>query len=283
MKIIRFARGMIALSRSLHRKGRTIGFVPTMGALHRGHLSLIQRSRRENDRTVVSIFVNPIQFGPSEDFQRYPRPVAKDNKLCREAGVDILYRPSVHEMYPEGFCTRVEVQGLADGLCGRSRPGHFEGVTTVVFKLLNAVQADRAYFGEKDYQQLIVLQQMARDLNLPVQVIGCPIIREPDGLALSSRNAYLKLAERRHAPLLHKALALGAAMGRNHRGSIANIRRATMNSLKTIPKVRIEYVEIVDAATLRPARKLGGRLRIAAAIRIGRTRLIDNIALICKD
>ena len=283
MRILRAPEAMRAFAEGLKRRGLSVGFVPTMGALHRGHLSLIERSLRENDRTIVSIFVNPLQFGPKEDLSRYPRPVAKDNRLCRQAGVAALYRPTAEAMYPPGFATRVEVPGLSDHLCGPFRPGHFEGVATVVLKLFEAVAPHRAYFGEKDFQQLTILRRMTTDLNLPLRIVPCPTVRESDGLALSSRNAYLGPAERVAAPALHQALALGATLCRKRGARPASVRRAMLAKVRTIPGVRVDYIEIVDPRTLESVRRLSGALRIAAAIRIGKTRLIDNIPVVCDD
>jgi len=283
MKILRTPEAMRSFSDRQRRQGKSIGFVPTMGALHRGHLSLIQRARQENDCTVVSIFVNPLQFGPKEDFNRYPRPAAKDDRLCRQAGVNALYRPTVAAMYPVGYATQVEVRGLSDRLCGRFRPGHFQGVATVVLKLFEAATPDRAYFGEKDFQQLTILRRMATDLNLPVRIVGCPTIREADGLALSSRNAYLGPEERRLAPLLNEALTIGAMLCRKRGMTPARARSAAIRRIQSIPGVRIDYVEVVDPETLSPVRRLQGPMRIAAAIRVGKTRLIDNIAAFCDD
>lgn len=277
MKILRSPEAMRAFTDGLKRRGLSVGFVPTMGALHRGHLSLIERSLRENDRTIVSIFVNPLQFGPKEDLSRYPRPVAKDHRLCRRAGVTALYRPTAVSMYPPGFATRVEVRGLSAHLCGPFRPGHFEGVATVVLKLFEAVGPHRAYFGEKDFQQLTILRRMTTDLNLPLRIVPCPTVRESDGLALSSRNAYLDPAERAAAPTLHEALALGATLCRKRGARPASVRRAMLAKVRTIPGVRVDYIEIVDPRTLESVRRLRGPLRIAAAIRIGKTRLIDNV------
>jgi pantoate--beta-alanine ligase len=237
-----------------------------MGALHAGHASLIRRARRENDRVVVSIFVNPAQFGPNEDFNRYPRAFAADRKLCAGCGADAIYHPSVAQVYPEGFGTFVEPPAsLANVLEGEFRPGHFRGVATVVLKLLETVRPARAYFGEKDWQQLAVVRRMAADLDLDAKIIGCPTIRDADGLALSSRNAYLSAEERAAAPRIHEALKLGDA-----RAAAARIRAA-------LPGARIDYVRLVDAVTLVPRGPKTRALRLLAAVRVGRTRLIDNV------
>lgn len=259
----------------------SIGFVPTMGALHAGHASLIKRARRECDKVVVSIFVNPTQFGPKEDLSRYPRPFAKDKKLCASLGVDAVYHPPTNGMYPNGFSSFVEVEGLSEVLCGKFRPGHFRGVATVVLKLFETIQPDRAYFGEKDYQQLAIIRKMTRDLDLPVRVIGCPTVREKDGLALSSRNAYLTPAERAVAPLLHQALEEGRRLAERRGGTRAGVERLVKREICRIPGARVEYASLVDAETLLPARRLQGRLRLLAAMRLGRARLIDNLPVSC--
>ncbi len=257
------------------RAGRSTGFVPTMGALHEGHLSLIRRARRENDRVAVSVFVNPAQFGPKEDFQRYPRPFRRDAALCRAAGVDALFVPPAGALYLPGHETWVEVEKLSRPLCGAFRPGHFRGVATVVLKLFQIVQPTRAYFGEKDFQQLRVIAKMVRDLNVPVRVVACPTVREPSGLALSSRNAFLGSAERQAAPLLQRALREGAraaASGRNP----AAARRAALALLARMPGARVEYLAVVDPETLAPLSRGRAGGVVAAAVRVGKTRLIDN-------
>lgn len=283
MKLIRNPQELSQLSAQWRRRGWTVGFVPTMGALHEGHRSLIQRARRENDRIIVSIFVNPLQFGPSEDYNRYPRPFYQDRRLCEATWVDALYRPSPEDMYPQGFGTTVEVQGLGDRLDGEFRPGHFKGVTTVVLKLLEHAGPDKAYFGEKDYQQLTIIQKMVHDLSLGVQVIPCPTVRERDGLALSSRNAYLSPAERAQAPRLYEGLAAGVDAAKRAKAKPQDVLRAAKRAIQKIAKVSIDYVRLVDASTLEDAERLKGKLRLLAAVRVGRTRLIDNVAVICQD
>ena len=260
---------MSGLSAAWSKKGDLIGFVPTMGALHAGHGALIRRARRENRRVVVSIFVNPAQFGPNEDYSRYPRAFTSDKKICASLGVDAIFRPKTRDVYPEGYKTYVKVRGLSDILCGRFRPGHFKGVATVVLKLLQTVRPDRAYFGEKDYQQLMIIRKMREDLNLPVSIIGVPTVREKDGLALSSRNRYLSPAERQAAPRLYAALKLG------RRRPLSEVRREILK----IPGVSIDYVSLLEARTLLPAKQRKGQLRLLAAIRMGKTRLIDNISV----
>ena len=271
---------MAALSRRWRAAGKTVGFVPTMGALHEGHASLVRRARRENDRVVVSVFVNPAQFGPNEDFSRYPRTFAADRKLCAAAGADAVYHPSVEQVYPEGFGTMVEPPAaLTTVLEGAFRPGHFLGVATVVLKLLETARPTRAYFGEKDFQQLAVLRRMRQDLDLDVEIVGCPTVREDDGLALSSRNVYLSPDERLAAPAIQAALSAAAAKARADRAGSPRAVEALGRKLilGVIPEARIDYVALADAATLRPARVLRGELRLLAAVRVGKTRLIDNI------
>jgi pantoate--beta-alanine ligase len=260
-------------------QGRTIGFVPTMGALHEGHLSLIRLARERAERVVASVFVNPTQFGPNEDFSRYPRQPEKDAEMLEAAGCDLLFLPDVATIYPPGNATFVEPAGAAEGLEGACRPGHFRGVATVVLALFNLVRADVAVFGEKDAQQLAVIQQMVRDLHLPVEIVPGPTVREADGLAMSSRNAYLSTEERRAAAVLHRALraAEGAIVAGERRGD--EVRRLLREVLETEPLARIEYAEVVDADSFRPVELLSGRLVLPLAARIGGTRLIDNIRL----
>ncbi len=262
---------MLKASRRWRQSGRTIGLVPTMGALHAGHLSLVELARRDNDVVVVSVFVNPIQFGPGEDFSKYPRAYDRDVKLLVAAKVDAVYRPTAEAMYPPGSATRVRVGSVAEPLEGASRPGHFEGVATVVTKLFTAVQPDRAYFGQKDAQQVAVVKRLASDLDLGVDVRVGPTVREPDGLALSSRNAYLSPAERKAAIALSAALRDATAMYSGGQRDPARLRAAMVRRLATEPLVRLVYAEVVDPATFRP----GGRLGVVAAF-VGKTRLIDN-------
>lgn len=269
---------MAGLSARWAREGRRVGFVPTMGALHSGHASLIRRARAENERVVVSLFVNPLQFGPGEDFGLYPRTFPADRRLCSQNRVDVLYRPSVEQMYPPGFKTTVSVPVLSSLLCGRFRPGHFQGVATAVLKLFETTRPARAYFGEKDFQQLVIVKKMTRDLNLPVSIVACPTVRDEDGLALSSRNRYLTPSQRACAPKLYAALQEASAAAR--RGNppgplLARTRRAILK----IPGASIDYVEIVDCESLSAARVLDGSLRLVAAIRVAKTRLIDNVSL----
>lgn len=259
------------------RAGLRIGFVPTMGALHEGHRSLIRSARASCDRVVVSIFVNPTQFGPGEDFDRYPRPVEADLAACTEEGVDVVFLPQVSEMYPPGDSTTVRVARLTDGLCGAHRPGHFDGVTTVVSKLFNAVQPDVAFFGQKDAQQAGVIRRMVRDMLFPLEIVVCPTVREPDGLALSSRNAYLSAAERKQALSLIAALRWAAETVRAGRTEAAGLVREMRSRIEASGRCEIDYIEIVDADSLEPRSRVEGACLIALAVRIGNTRLIDNV------
>lgn len=265
------------------REGLTVGFVPTMGALHEGHRSLIRAAREECDLVVVSIFVNPTQFGPQEDFSRYPRPLEDDLAACREEGVDLVFHPTVEEMYPEaaatdGGLTTVEVRKLAGTLCGRTRPGHFPGVCTVVTKLLNIVQPDRAYFGRKDYQQAVIIRRMVADLNIPTDIVFCPIVREADGLALSSRNAYLSEEHRRQAVALHGALQKAAALIRSRHPQAGEVLAGCLEHLcNHAPDGEVDYVQIVDPESLEDLERTDRPVVIALAVRFEGARLIDNI------
>jgi pantoate--beta-alanine ligase len=254
-----------------------IGLVPTMGALHAGHENLIETARRECRTVVVSIFVNPIQFGPSEDYSRYPRTLEQDLEACARRGTDLVFAPPVEEMYPLPQLTFVEVTRISEHLCGKFRPGHFRGVATVVLKLLNMVQPQRAYFGEKDMQQLQVIRRMVLDLNAPVTIVGVPTVREPDGLALSSRNKYLSAEERRAAPALYQALQAAVRRIKEGERDVTKTRTATLEILEKQPLIHVEYLDIVDPDELAPVSTIGRSVRIAAAIWIGRTRLIDNV------
>jgi pantoate--beta-alanine ligase len=259
------------------RRDGSVGFVPTMGYLHKGHLSLVEAARAANEHVVVSIYVNPTQFGPAEDFAAYPRDLARDSAMLRSAGVDALFAPTDEEMYPDGYATTVRVEGtLTAGLCGASRPGHFAGVTTVVTKLFNIVRPTRAYFGEKDAQQLAVIRRMTVDENLDVDIIGCPTVREPDGLAMSSRNAYLSPTERISALSLVRALDLADSLIQDGERDVATLRKRLLGHFESVEKARVDYVEFVDAGTLVPVERVHGRTLLALAVYIGRTRLIDN-------
>ena len=262
---------------SVRLSRKIIGLVPTMGALHRGHFRLIQEARRECDCVVVSIFVNPHQFGPGEDFQHYPRTLESDLSHCEELRADVVFAPGVKEMYPREQLTFIEVAKLGDYLCGPQRPGHFKGVATVVLKLLNMVQPDRAYFGEKDAQQLAFVRRMVQDLNIPVNIISVSIVRESDGLAISSRNQYLSLKERQQAPVLYRALQIAKEQIQAGETASQHILRKASRVLEEEPLVEVDYLDVVDPEQMQPVNEVAGPVRVCAAIRIGSARLIDNI------
>jgi pantoate--beta-alanine ligase len=258
------------------KRGQIVGLVPTMGALHAGHTSLIQRARQDAGFVVVSIFVNPIQFGPHEDFGSYPRPLEADLQVCAREGVDLVFAPSTEAMYPTGFQTAVEVRGLQDVLCGRVRPGHFRGVATVVLKLFSIVQPDVAYFGQKDAQQVRIIEQMVRDLDIPVKICVCPIVREPDGLALSSRNQYLTPEQRIQAVVLCQALQRARELIEAGERDPAVVEREMSELISRKADARLDYATAVSADSLRPLERLHGDVLLAVAVRFGNTRLIDN-------
>jgi pantoate--beta-alanine ligase len=280
MKIIRSIKLMQETALDLRRKGKVAGLVPTMGALHEGHLSLISKARKDNDTVIVSIFVNPKQFGPSEDYLRYPRPFKNDKKLCERSGVDILFVPGAKEMYSDDHASYVNVEGLSDTLCGASRPGHFKGVATVVAKLFNITLPVKAYFGTKDLQQLRVIERFVKDLNIPVKIVECPILRERSGLALSSRNQYLTAQERSGSAKIYESLqyARNLITLKKCRNMTEIIKKAKKIILR-IKNSRIDYFEIRDLHTLNPIRKVKLPIVILAAVWIGKTRLIDNIVI----
>jgi len=255
-----------------------IGLVPTMGALHAGHERLMEMARRESDVLAVSIFVNPMQFGPNEDYSKYPRILSHDLETCERNSVDLVFTPSVEEMYPVPQLTSVDVGRLSEHLCGKFRPGHFRAVATVVMKLLNIVQPQRAYFGEKDLQQLTIIRRMVADLNVNVTIVGVPVVREADGLALSSRNKYLNGEERKSAPVLYRALQEAASRVRSGEKDASKVREVAVAVLANFPLIRVEYLEIVDPDELQPVATIAGPVRIAGAIWVGATRLIDNVA-----
>lgn len=279
MRVIKTIKQMQDLTTKLRRQGRMIGFVPTMGALHEGHLSLIRAARKACDVVVVSIFVNPTQFGPTEDYAAYPRDFEADATRCRAAGVDILFCPSTEEMYPSGFQTFVQVEKLRQGLCGPFRPGHFRGVATVVLKLFQIVQPHQAFFGQKDYQQSRIIQQMVQDLALPLRVRVLPTAREADGLAMSSRNAYLNREERQAATILYRALRRGEGCIQQGERSSEVVRKKILDLIRQEPSVRLEYLAIVDPENLREVKEIAGPTLIALAAWIGKTRLIDNLRI----
>jgi pantoate--beta-alanine ligase len=260
-------------------RGLTVGFVPTMGALHEGHAGLIRLARRECEFVIVSIFVNPTQFGPNEDFTRYPRTLRDDLAICEREKVNLVFAPELATMYPPGFRTHVEVVELGDHLCGPSRPGHFRGVATVVLKLLNIVQPDKAYFGQKDAQQARIVRQMVRDLDVPTEIVVVPTVREPDGLALSSRNRYLSPTERKHATVLVEALREARRRVEAGERDAAALRTMMADRIGATPGASLDYAEVIDADTFRPVDRLTGPAVAALAVKFGSTRLIDNIEL----
>lgn len=261
------------------KQGLTVGLVPTMGFLHEGHQSLIKKAVEENDRVVVSVFVNPIQFAPNEDLETYPRDLEADKRLCDSTGADLIFHPTPEEMYPEGFSTHIQMENLTKELCGKTRPTHFGGVCTVVGKIFNIVQPNRAYFGQKDAQQLAIIKRMVRDLNFDLEIVGCPIIREPDGLAKSSRNTYLNAEERKAALILSKAIKLGKEMVENGERNAQTVIKAMTDKINSEPLARIDYVNVVDALSIEPLEVIKGEVLVAIAVYIGKTRLIDNFII----
>lgn len=280
MKIIKTIEELRPIIKGWKKEGLTVGLVPTMGYLHDGHKSLIVKAVAENDRVVVSDFVNPTQFGANEDLSSYPRDIERDAALCEEAGADIIFHPEPEEMYFPDKCTFVDMDKLTKGLCGKTRPVHFSGVCTVVSKLFNIVTPDRAYFGQKDAQQLAVIKRMVRDLNFDITIVGCPIVREADGLALSSRNTYLNKEERQAALILNKSLTLGKEMIEAGEKNAAKVREAIIKNMETEPLAKVDYVEIVDPENLEPVDTIDAPVLVATAVYIGKTRLIDNVVTI---
>lgn len=277
MKVVKTIESLRKLVKAARSKGKIIGFVPTMGALHIGHISLIEKAKQQTDFVVVSIFVNPTQFGPKEDFKKYPRPIKSDLAICRKAGVDVVFAPTAKQMYSQENLTWVNVEKMTEQLCGRFRPGHFRGVATVCAKLFNIVTPDIAFFGQKDAQQVIIIKRMVADLNMPLKIVVCPTIRLPSGLAVSSRNQYLTEQGKKDAAYIYKALKkskrlikAGTTKGEIIIGEMKKI-------LKQVPSIKIEYISIVDAETLQGVKKVAGKVLIALAVKIGSTRLIDNI------
>ena len=279
MKTLNTIEAMRAVSREQRRAGRRLGLVPTMGALHDGHLSLTRAARSQCDLVAVSLFVNPLQFGPAEDLAKYPRNLERDRGLLEGEGVDFLFAPSVEEMYPAGSVTYVTVEGLGDKLCGRSRPGHFRGVATVVSKLFHIVEPDLAFFGQKDAAQVAIIRQMVRDLDFPVQIVTCPIVREADGLAMSSRNAYLDSQQRKSALVLYRSLVeVQRSFDRGER-SAARLIEAGKQVFEEEPSARLDYLEIVNPETLEALSEVSVPALVAVAAFMGKARLIDNIVL----
>ena len=275
MKIVSTVEEVRSQVKEWRKEGCTVGFVPTMGYLHEGHMSLIDAAG-ENDKVVVSVFVNPMQFGPNEDLASYPRDLEHDAKLCEEHGVDLIFHPTPEEMYGDNFYTYVDMNTLTQELCGLSRPVHFRGVCTVVAKLFNIVTPDKAYFGQKDAQQLAIIKRMVKDLNMPLTIVGCPIIREEDGLAKSSRNTYLPPEERKAALVLSRSIFLGKELVENGECDCAKIIAAMTAEIEKEPLAKIDYVKIVDLGTMQQVEKIKGGILTAIAVYIGKTRLIDN-------
>ncbi|HOJ93618.1 pantoate--beta-alanine ligase [Fervidobacterium sp. 2310opik-2] len=280
MRLVQTINEMKRLSKEAIDKGKTIGFVPTMGYLHEGHLSLVKKAREDNDIVVVSIFVNPTQFGPNEDFNRYPRDLERDLRLLEPLNVDYVFYPSVEEMYPKNYSVYVDEVELSKYLCGAKRPGHFRGVCTVVTKLFNIVKPTRAYFGQKDAQQFRILRRMVQNLNMDVEMIEMPIVRESDGLAMSSRNVYLNEEERKEATRLHKSLLKAKELIESGERDVSKIKNLMLEILNH-PLLKIDYVEIVDEETLKPIEKIEGKVIIALAVFVGKARLIDNMIINC--
>lgn len=279
MKIITTIEELRPIIKGWKREGLSVGLVPTMGYLHEGHKSLIVKAVAENDRVVVSDFVNPTQFGANEDPGSYPRDIDRDAALCEAAGTDIIFYPQPEEMYFADKCTFVDMDKLTKGLCGKTRPVHFSGVCTVVSKLFNIVTPDKAYFGEKDAQQLAVIRRMVRDLNFDIEIVGCPIVREADGLAMSSRNTYLNEEERAAALILSKSLNVGRRMIEDGEKDAGKVREAILTNINTEPLAKADYVEIVDAENLEPVKAIDVPVLVAIAVYIGKTRLIDNFSI----
>lgn len=276
MKIIESIPRMTTFSRMMKKEGKSIGFIPTMGYLHEGHTSLIKTARKHTDVVVVSIFVNPMQFGPGEDFEKYPRDLKHDEEMVQQAGADVIFYPKIKEMYPEGYATYVNVEALTAGLCGASRPGHFRGVTTVVTKLFGIVKPDMAYFGQKDAQQAAVVKKMVEDLNMDVEIKILPTVREKDGLAMSSRNTHLSPEERKDALVLYQALQKAESLVKTGERNAKAIIGAMEEMIKSKPSARIDYIAVVDTKNLKPIERITQDALVAVAVSIGKTRLIDN-------
>ena len=277
MKLVKTISEVKDIVKEWKKEGLSIGFVPTMGYLHEGHGSLITKARENNDRVVVSIFVNPMQFGENEDLDSYPRNIDKDSAYVEELGGDLIFNPEPSEMYNDGFCSYVDMSVLTEELCGLSRPVHFRGVCTVVNKLFNIVQPDRAYFGQKDAQQLAIIKRMVKDLNMNLEIIGCPIVREEDGLAKSSRNTYLNAEERKAALVLNKSLKLGKELLDSGCRDANEVRKVIIENIEKEPLANIDYVKVVDGLTMQQVEKIEKEVLVAIAVYIGKTRLIDNL------
>ena len=279
MQVLKTVQEVREVVNAWKKEGLSVGFVPTMGYLHEGHQSLIKKSSEQNDRTVVSVFVHPIQFGPNEDLETYPRDLNRDKKAVEDAGGDIIFNPEPSEMYPKHFTSIIDTTETTELLCGAVRPVHFRGVCTVVGKLFNIVQPDRAYFGQKDAQQLATIRRFTRDLNFPIEIVSCPIIREDDGLAKSSRNTYLSPEERQAALILSKSLEKGKEAINQGERNAQNIIDIIKKNLTTEPLARIDYVEVVDFENIQRIKEISGKTLVAIAVYIGKTRLIDNFII----
>ena len=279
MKIIRDINELKKKLVGIRESGKSVGLVPTMGFLHAGHLSLVKESQRQTGFTVMSIFVNPMQFGAGEDYDDYPRDLESDRKKAEEIGCDLIFYPRVGDMYPKGYCTFVNVEGISEPLCGNWRPGHFQGVTTVVAKLFNIVEPEKAFFGQKDAQQCAVIRRMAEDLNMKVEVIVCPTVREEDGLAMSSRNAYLSSGERARAVLLIDTLISAREMILNGEKNASRIKEYMVKSVEDEPLASLDYAEVVDNRDLKEKAEIEGEVLLALAVKFGKTRLIDNLVV----
>lgn len=283
MKIFTSPKEMQTFVKQAKADGKSVGLVPTMGAFHEGHLSLMRRARTENDIVITSIFVNPTQFGPKEDYDAYPRDLENDSKMAEEIGVDIIFAPTVRDMYPQGYATFVNVERITEKMCGTSRPGHFRGVATVVAKLFNIIPAHKAYFGQKDAQQCVVIRQMAKDLNFDIEIVVLPTVRESDGLAMSSRNKYLNDEERKSALVLFKSLSIAKELIKSGEINSEKIKQKMLDIINEEPLARVDYISIVDAETLEDLDIIKENTLIALAVFIGKTRLIDNIIIDSLD
>ena len=282
MKTIENISRMSTFVKMMKREGKSIGLVPTMGYLHEGHLSLVRAAKKHTDVVIMSIFINPIQFGPKEDFEKYPRDLKHDEEMAREAGVDVIFYPSLKDIYPEGYATYVTVEKLTDNLCGESRPGHFRGVATIVTKLFNIAKPSVAYFGQKDMQQAMMIKKMAMDLNMDIEVKIMPIVRDKDGLAMSSRNIYLSDDERRDAAVLYQSLLKAEMLIKNGERDARKVIKAVEDMIKTKQSARIEYVKLVDVKELKDVKMITGEIALAVAVFFGHTRLSDNITIMVK-
>ncbi len=280
IKVVKTVAEVREIVAGWRKNNETVGLVPTMGFLHQGHQSLIKKSVENNDRTVVSVFVNPIQFGPNEDLEAYPRDLERDSALCEETGADIIFNPEPSEMYKDGFVSFVDMNGLTNHLCGLSRPVHFRGVCTVVTKLFNIVCPDRAYFGQKDAQQLAVIKRMVKDLNMPLEIVGCPIVREADGLAMSSRNTYMNAEERKAALILSQSIKLGQKLVEDGERDASVVRGKMIELLSSEPMAEVEYVNVVNNLTMEDIDVIEGDILVAIAVKIdNKVRLIDNFMM----